>query len=77
MSVRKPSTTVDAQTLSASSEAVVVVTPRQTRRPEFFLLMFFLLVYIVIACRARYFWGAAGRGLPALQGVVAVERPVP
>ena len=55
MSVRKPSTTVDAQTLSASSDAVAVVTPRQTRRLEFFLLMFFLLVYIVIACRARYF----------------------
>ena len=46
MSVRKPSTTVDAQTLSASSDAVAVVTPRQTRRLEFFLLMFFLLAYI-------------------------------
>ena len=73
MSVRKPSTTVEAQTLIASSEAVAVVTPRQTRRPEFFLLMFFLLVYIVIACRARYFWGATARPT----GVVAVGWPVP
>ena len=45
MSVRNPSTTVEAQTLSASSDAVAVVTPRQTRRPDFFLLMVFLLVY--------------------------------
>ena len=72
MSVRKPSTTVEAQTLIASSEAVAVVTPRQTRRPEFFLLMFFLLVYIVIACRARYFWGGSGQRTARPTGVVAV-----